>query len=232
MQVSGNIKRQDITMNVMTRACLAAILMGIVTAGCDKPTPPPDLASAPPAPAAPTTQELLEGPRQPLNLVVSGLTAKVPPGWEIKRPDTGEFVFMHGAAPHGDVDIQVSRLVAQPQASLDQTQIQTLVAAAKKEMTQNPANHLVADLRDVNGLQCLEEVMADSPTTQPADVSDNSICTWRTIVFVPRAGRFDEVSLSVLGFTMGQYRQDGPFIRAIFNSILPEAAATPAAAPM
>jgi len=206
-------------MKWMTWTCLATLLAGLLGGGCDKPTPPPDLSPATPPSAQPTTQELLSAPRTSVNLVVSSLTVKAPPGWTIKRPDTGEFVFLHGPALDGDMDIEVSRIISMGQASLDQSQIQTLVASARKDMADSPTNHLVADYRTVGDLQMLEIVTLNSPATQPTDMADSTGCKWRTLVFVPRAGRFDEVSLSVLGVTLGQYRSDGAFIRSIFDSI-------------
>jgi hypothetical protein len=232
MQVYGYIKRRSITMKVMTRLCMAALLTGVVAAGCDKPTPPPDIDSAQQAPTGPTTQDLVSGPRKSVNLAVAALSLKVPQLWDIKHPDSGEFVFLHGPAPHGDVDIQISRIIPIGPVSLDQTQIQNIAAAAKKDMLQNPGNHLVADLRDISGMQLLEVVTADSPATQPADITNQTGCKWRVIVFVPRGGVYDEVSMSVMGFTMGQYRQDGPFLKSIFDSVSQDDSSAGGATPL
>ena len=206
-------------MKVIKKICVAALLTGMVAAGCDKSTP--DLSAnvrpVPPTPPAPTTAELESGPRHTISLVAAPLCVSAPAGWDIKQPKDGSFVLLHGGAPHGDVDIQVSPIVLPPHSlPIDQSQIDARLAAAKKEMEQNPVAPLLAEVRQIGGgVQLLEEVQADSAATQPAD----AVCIWRVAVFVPRGKQFSEVSLSFLGLAMSQYNQDGPFLRSILNSL-------------
>jgi hypothetical protein len=192
-------------------------------AGCDKPTPPPDLqTAAPTTPAGPTTQELLAGPRKTIKLDVAPLLVSAPPGWELKRPERGSYVTLRGPSPHfADVEIQVARIM-----TLEQPQIDIQVAAAIKDKTDSPGSHPVGEMRMVGNLKLLEEISADSPTSQPSSIPDSATVLWRTYVFVPHNGKFDQVSLSVLGCTMGEYNQDGPFIESIINSIASDDTAT------
>jgi len=68
-------------------------------------------------------------------------------------------------------------------------------------------------------LQLLETVTADAAATRPSDLPAATTCTWNTLVFIPRGAKFDEISLSVLGMTVGQYNQDADFLRSIINSV-------------
>ena len=128
---------------------VAAFLVaaGTMAVGCDeKPTLPPDLvsppaASAPTETAAPTTQELLSGPRKQVGLGTVPLKASVPQLWSIKSLNGGSIHLLGGPAPLGLVQIQIAQ---RPMVTAEKLQL--LISNAKKELKTDAATVKVVDV--------------------------------------------------------------------------------------
>ena len=217
----------------------AAIGMFGLCWGCDDSdtkVPPAVLeqASKPPESGMriPTTQDLLTGHRSRTILLPIPVSLEMPFGW---GPDhrTGMPNLIMGYTPSGgEVSIQLI-----PRSPLRAKDLNTMVAAAKKEMAANSAKIFKCDLRPLGTAQLLERQRVGDPApmttydknNQPHE-SMESPFKWTLDVLVPHEGAFQDHELSFFALTKSQYDKDKDFLNGVVSTlqyVTPESASQP-----
>jgi hypothetical protein len=205
----------------------AAIGMFGLCWGCDDSdtkVPPAVLeqASKPPESGMriPTTQDSLE----------------MPPGW---GPDhrTGMPNLIMGYTPSGgEVSIQLI-----PRSPLRAKDLNTMVAAAKKEMAANPTKILKCELRPLGTAQVLERQRVGDPAPVTTYDRNNkphesieSYFEWTLDVLVPHEDGVQDNQIAFLGLTKSQYDKDKDFLNGVISTlqyVSPSESATTTTAP-
>jgi hypothetical protein len=197
--------------------------------GCDKSPDTPavtqDTAESTPAspPPAPTTRDLMEGPRTPLAMKIAPLALQVPAGWKVEV--LGESAMLEGPTPSGDGQIVVATL-----PGMSSQRVDMLVAGAKTDGSTEPGKYAVTDVPSLHGMHVLDRLTytspaATQPTTEPtaetadADPLNGPLVSWERIVFVPEADSFMPTSFSISGMTPREYAQDQPFFQSILDTV-------------
>lgn len=216
---------------------MIVLLAGALASGCDdSPTVPPELVQestteAPQdmAPARPTTQELLEGPRRPVQLDNLPLTVQAPAGWAVERMEGTSHVLLQGPTPSGEAAIQLNDRPFTTGAKFEM-----IVKGAKKELQESPESIKMVELRRIKGAQVLERQRVGSmPAPSPVDPPGLTLSppfNWTILVFVPRGEDYDTYELNFIGLTADQYETDKTLLRGIIDSISVNAAGSGAAA--
>lgn len=196
--------------------------IGLLVIGCDdKRSLVPITPSAPASskPAAPTTQDLLNGEQQRVALKAIPFWISVPKGWELKSP-AGVLV-LEGPTPSGVAQLQVGRHLAPVAKHAD-----NLIEGARREAAARPGPYTLAEVRDMNGLKVLEtrSIGATSPT--PAiDAAGNQIATtstrmeWKTTVFVPDGRDTVVCEVHFIDLSREQYDRDKDLLTKIMASL-------------
>lgn len=208
-------------------AAVAVVMMS----GCDRPSTP----SAPKSSAARTAAI-----PKPISLVAAPLLATVPVGWTTQESHDGNFVFLRGPAPSGDVQILVAM-----HGSTDEPGVTALVDAARRDQAAHEDQIPVTNFDIRGSLRTLEKVIVDrAATTSPAVLQSatttsapaivimpgtlpstgsmlppDARVTWSVLVFIPRGDRLDQCLLEVLGLTVESYAADKDVLQSIFKSV-------------
>jgi hypothetical protein len=206
-------------------AVLGATVLSLAS-GCDDKRdavpiiPPTATTQAMPPATRPTTQELLLAPRKKITLGSFPLTLEVPPTWKLNA--TGNWVYLEGESPHGDVRIQLT-----PQgAPLKLDSVLAMDKRARSKAASQPATLLVSPLKPINPpaetVQKMEErefirdlpVVREGGKTELVDRVD-----WAIYVFVPEAGGYNLDVLNFSGLSLKQYEEDKEFLEHIIRSL-------------
>jgi hypothetical protein len=197
--------RRTASMSVV--AILAAAL-----AGCDDATPPPPPTVAPqpvvpPEPAAPTTQELLTGPRHDIPLVEMPIVLTAPVSWSMRSlTDATSLIVLGGPAPSGDVAIRLGKL-----NSITNEMVEPYIRGIRDRSGRLDAGTLAFDVRELDGLRLIE-------TVQP---EYGGFVAWKVRLLLPQGKTHDQYELSFFGLTREQYDRDAEFLRAILHTARP-----------
>lgn len=225
---------------------VAAVCLGVgAIAGCED-APQLPIVVQPPTPQdvaapRPTTQQLLEGPRQTLALGELPLTVRAPAAWAVK-PMEGDHshILLQGPTPSGDAFVQLNVRPNTPAAKFD-----VIVSGAKKELQQFPQSIKLVDVRTIDGAKVLErqrvgQVPRPLPD-DPPDLKPSAPFNWTITVFAPRGPDYETYELNFVGLTADQYEMDKALLRGIIESIAlttapadspaPTTHSTPATAP-
>jgi hypothetical protein len=211
--------------------CMAGALAG----GCDDAPAPPQPAAQTPAasegattaPARPTTQQLLSGPKTRLILGTLPLSAEVPEGWTIRT--AGPLVLLEGPTPSGQGEVQLAH-----RPSLKREQFEALLGGARKDQEQARGTGKTIDVRPLGTATILERrsvgrpLPADAEAEAGAGAAGDAAYNWTITVFVPQGGKPDDAvdvhELNIMGLTVSQYETDGPLLRPIVESLRLESA--------
>jgi hypothetical protein len=199
-------------------------------AGCDDaPSAPPDLTESSTSqssdePAAPTTQELLAGPRKALALSSLPLMAQVPQSWSIQTLNGSSTTLLEGPSPGGLVQIQ---LATRPPIAPDKLQV--ILSRAIKEQTDKPQTVKVLDVKpmpDVPGAQILErQSVGRTMPSVPLNVEGTQLSkpetlySWTITYFIPQGDAFDPYELNFVGLTAEQFQSGQEVLRKIIDSV-------------
>lgn len=203
-------------------ACAAVLLAGVYGLGCDDASVPPvimpELPPSQEAAARPTTQELLEGPRQSISLGELPLTVQAPAGWAVKPLQGTSHILLQGPTPSGEAAIQLNDRPVTTAAKFD-----VIVNGAKKELQQFPQSIKLVELRTIEGGKVLERQrvgqMPEPLPDDPPGVKPSPPFNWTITVFVPRGADYDTHELNFVGLTADQYETDKVLLRGIIDSI-------------
>jgi hypothetical protein len=170
---------------------------------------------------APTTQELLTGHRSRTILLPIPVSLEMPPGWGPDRR-TGMPNLIMGYTPSGgEVSIQLI-----PRTPLWPKELDTLVAASKKEMAANPNKILKAELRPLGTAQVLERQRVGDPAPLTTYDKQNkphesieSYFEWTLDILVPHDEGIQDNQISFLGLTKSQYDKDKDFLNGVISTL-------------
>jgi hypothetical protein len=183
--------------------------------GCDRDTPTPPVLQPPTpaqqAPARPTTQQLLEGPRKALAIPGLPLTLQTPPGWKVESLADGKVIVITGAAPTEEVQLTVAARPTVTPAQLDR-----FVKGAQREKAEKPQAIEKLEYRTEGTLKVLERVMASSAPLSAPEAKPTVQWTWT--IFAKRGENFDAYEFNFIALPKAQYEQDQEFLRSILNS--------------
>jgi hypothetical protein len=213
---------------------VASVLAGIVALGCDdrRTVPASVLEQAKKeeqqhkGPKAPTTQELLTGPRKRVELMPLPVTIEMPVSWgrwNEKNPAGIKLDanLLQGYTPNGEVQIQLSSRPSMKQDDLDR-----IMDAGKKEMAAKPMQILKLDLRPLGSVKMLERQSVGLPqpltTYNPdgtAHTSVESNFNWTLSVLVPTEGAYSVYEINFIGLTKNQYEKDKDFLHGITDTL-------------
>lgn len=192
------------------------VAVSIVVVGCDDPVPviaPPMPATAPAEPAAParpTTQSLLTGPRTRTPLAPLPLALQLPPGWSLVT--AAGMPVLNGPAPSGDLTVLlISRNV--PTASVALTE-----RGAKDEAAANRSTRPLAEARTVNGVRLFERQSVGTRLTPDGSPTFN----WLITVYGPADADSETTptyELNVMGLSRAGYESDKAFLYSILDSV-------------
>ena len=167
----------------------------------------------------PTTQQLLNAPRTPLELKFAPITLQVPPGWEVKSYNQGALVTVEGSTPTDliGISVPVSRSITADQES-------ALEAQAGRDLKQHPDLLSKLGVRDITGGKVIEHLVVDPViSTLPAETTAATIQTmqWTFSVCIPTSSgkEYTVYDLKFLGMTLAQYKADQAFLRPIIESL-------------
>lgn len=228
-----------------SRFCVLALSLLLACApawlaGCDDAPPPPaDLLStskqAPKAPAQPTTQDLLSGPRKVIPLSILPMSARVPESWSIKNLDGGSITLLEGNAPSGLVQIRLAQRPFVPRDTLE-----GILSRASKEKTEKPDVIKVLDIKSMpgeSGGQILErQSLGKTMPALPLDAEGKTLSkpetfySWTITYFIPQADGCEAYELNFVGLTAEQFQTDGALLREIIDSVKYHGAPTTAPA--
>ena len=155
----------------MIRSAAIAMLSGVVALGLgcdDKSDVPPEASRAAEArerelaamatrPAAPTTQELITGPKKTLRLGEFPVSLEVPAGWSMRSFGEGlaPLVTVSGPGSSGDIDIQL----VQQSSIVPADRLEAMVNGARKEVAAKPHPINKVELRQIGPIKVLEQRM-------------------------------------------------------------------------
>lgn len=227
---------------------MAAWLAGAMLGGCDtNDDVPPEVIQARQAAQreasatkpAPTTQELLIGPKQTLRLGGFPLSLEVPTNWALRSMADGQLITVAGPASSGDISIQLNSLgQSVPAARLDD-----IVAGVKRETDAKPHPVNRAGVRALGPAKVLEQRMISNPMINgklPPEVWGESefenektkekrmirgiinphILKWTFTVFVPSGDdKYVMRSLTFMGLKLSEYEQDKEFLERMMQSL-------------
>jgi len=194
-------------------------LLSLTALACDQQPPPAEPPVVEPVkklePAFPSTQELLDAKREPLQLGFLPLTLDVPKSWSIE--EGASVTFLQGPAIDSIVQIQLSA-----RSRVTRQQLESLEKGASDEQKSNPQQLRLVDARDMGSLRVLERQLAFGPTTIPSD--DGTLITteplrWSFSVFVPAGETFDAYELIFIGITESTYKKNSEFLRSILDTL-------------
>jgi hypothetical protein len=194
----------------------------IVICGCDKPAPPPTIATKPPAeatqPAGPTTQELLNGPYKRVSLTPIPFWARVPESWENKIPKGTTLNFLEGPGPDGGtIQISLENGTLVPSEDI----LKNLLKRAQKNADANKDKFRLFQIKQMGETQVMEE---QTSFTNPQDPQQQLI-DWKLTFFVHRDIDYATYVVDVLGLPAGRFEQSKELIGKIFGSITYDPAA-------
>jgi hypothetical protein len=220
---------------------------GLLGGGCDDPNDvPPDVLKARQQIAeqmakvkpAPTTQELLTGPKHRVALGAFPLSLDVPADWKMQSIGDGALITLTGPASSGEINIQ---LIHQGTASA--SSVEATMAAAKKDMQSKPHPVNRVDLRTLGPAKLLEQRMisgefvngkpptevwgdvviesmkAGSQATTRAIINPNLV-KWSFTAFVPGPdGKVAVRTLAFMGLRLAEYEKDKEFLEQLMKSL-------------
>lgn len=194
-------------------AVLSASLTGLI--GCKKsPSPPPAgpeaTQSAQTGPSLPTTQDLLSGPFDQINLRPLPLKAQVPRSWGIETLGDADITLLHGPGPAGtQLHIQLGVLM-----SMNAQRMNGILQAAQHD-AQNDPSIIHCNVRQQGDMQILDVLRLLPAATQPKDQPID----WKITYFVQSGLDYDAYVLSIIGITQNQYDQSKALLNKIINSV-------------
>jgi len=203
------------------RGCVLVMLVGMISAiGCDKAPTPPRAAERPPAepaPAAPTTQELMSGTYKKVPLSPLPFSASVPQSWETKIPEGTTITVLHGPGIDG-LDIQMTLEVgnfARGVAGQSPTEtLESILARAKKAAEKDKTNVRLFDIKTVGDIKVMEEQRLFTGAGSPQQLID-----WKITYFVHRDLNYAPNVINILGLTTDRFEQNKDLLRKIIDSI-------------
>jgi hypothetical protein len=191
---------------------------------------------------APTTQELLTGPKKHLRLVGMPLALDVPPSWDLKSLADGALILVSGPATSAEISIQ---LTAQAGQAVSVARLADIVARAKQEANAKPHPINRVELRDLGPAKVLEERMISNelvngklppevwgeqeiknendpatPVIRVKAILNPHIVKWRLTVYLPTSK--DQVtprSLNFMGLKLSEYEQDKQFLEQLMKTL-------------
>jgi hypothetical protein len=229
---------------------LASVLAGLGVACDDKGDLPPEVlrarqqaqqqAAMPATRTAPTTQELLNGPKKTLRLANFPLSLEVPKSWNLGSMGNGEIITAGGPANSGEITIQ---LVQQGQQVLANG-LELTYQEMKKEAQSKPHAINRVELRPLGPGKVLEQRVISAPFVNgkpPAEVwgdvetglkDANGLPTttrgivnplmikWTFTVFLPSSeGKYSVRALTFMGLRLAEYEQDREFLEQLMKSL-------------
>jgi hypothetical protein len=182
---------------------------------------------------APTTQQLLNGPKTTLRLGTLPLTLDVPAGWALTS--SGDAISVSGPASSGEISINLSSVPTPIPAN----GIDVVFTRAKQETEAKPHPINRIERRDLGAAKVIEQRMISSadfrggklPTEVWEDVevapgrkvrmvANPTLLKWHFSVFVPTdKDRFVLRTLSFLSLKLSEYEQDREFLEALMKSL-------------
>jgi hypothetical protein len=161
-------------------------------------------SATPTAPAKPSTQALLEGPRRELRLDFLPATISVPESWQLKTT-SGEVAVtvLSGPTPHGDAAIRLSRL-----NSLTPQTVELYLDKMRQDADHSGAN-LFFEIREQGGMRVVESVRP---------LRDAAV-DWKLRLLVASGLNFDQYELSFLALPRSVYDADSTFLRSLLTSV-------------
>jgi hypothetical protein len=192
------------------------MIAAIAFCGCDdkSDTPLPKEVAPEVVDTHPTTQQLLQEPRVPLQLTIMPLTVKAPKSWSVAVE--GSSIMLQGPAPVGTAHIELARRAG----SMSLSVVQATVAGAKADMAKDPEHIKVSDLRDMNGLKIYDKIVnVPAQPAKPPDVpAIGPTVQWQETIFVPHGDSFDACVFIFIDLGDEEYAADADFLHSILDS--------------
>jgi hypothetical protein len=218
-----------VTAKLVRTGMIALALSILLHVGCDDQTSnvesfAQEPTSAPAtSPAFHSADQLLNGPRKEIPLLVVPLSARVPEGWAVEQNEGGRLLFLQGQGLTQFVQIQLSR-----RPSLSKTQYAARLEAIEIEKTKNTKSREVL-VRSIEGLTVVERTAIETLPSMPiVDDAGNAITVtsppfrW-TLFFYRDPGEaskeVDVFELNFVGLNVEQYTSEKNFLRGIIDSI-------------
>jgi hypothetical protein len=191
-------------------------------------------------PAAPTTQQLLTGPKTPLRLGEIPLVMDVPKNWGLQSIAEGSVITVSGPASSGEINI---RLGGRGE-TINAARIDDIVAGFKREADAKPHPINRVEMREIGPLKVLEQRMISSKdftggklppevwttevlrsektgeTTTVKSILNPHLVKWNLTVFVPAGqDKFTTRTLSFMTLKVSEYEQDKEFLEGLVKSL-------------
>ncbi len=235
---------------MLHRAGMGLLMVAFAMSGaCDRDTTVPenvladqrDVDGQPATPPRPTTQELLEGPRNPIVLDTLPISMLVPPQWKLTR-HSGSVVWLEGPTPHSDARIA---LKSQPSIPLDQFRMYLKGSRRDQEEEKNAT----INIRQVGPMHIVERRTFLNPVSAPVvdaqgiaqldqrgDVVmvTSTPMRWWINLFIPFEEHVEQYDLSFVVIAKEQFDVDGPFLEKMLQTLRyigPRPATAPSDAP-
>jgi len=246
----------------MIRSAAIAILAGVVALGLgcdDKADVSPEVARAAEArerelaalatrPAAPTTQELMAGPKKTLRLGEFPISLSVPASWTMKSFGEGlaPLVTVSGPASSAEIDIQL----VQQSSIVPADRLEAMVNGARKEVAAKPHPINKVELRPLGRIKVLEQRMISNEfpdgklppeVVSEVPISDSSsallpkgtvipttravinphMVSWRFTLLIPDATgkQYRTRGLTFQALRLSEFMQDREFLETMMASM-------------
>ena len=225
------------------RLIAAGLGLALFAGACDKPeAPPPDAPPPVAKPVAPTTQQLLDGPRKAVNLGNLPLTMDVPAGWAVNdhgEPGQITLQMLEGPILGGEAHITLRQ-----RDNVSPERMKSLIEHARRPSTTLTKAGVTVDVRNLGDGRVIERRSIPQPSTRPSNVTVNAPSNalsdapneltsklpagspdtdrpveWRVTIFIQGGINYEQYELLFIDLSPQAYAANEKLLRGLIDSL-------------